>query len=125
MITKTHIKNIEARVRRGAKWLDKNEPGWADKIDPDKLDMTTGQHCVLGQVFFDRTDPDSWDNGFDIGLKALMEDKGDKGEIDAYYGFNEYGEEENDLEPEDTNQFWSLLAEGWLRAARERANHVV
>lgn len=122
MITKAHIKNIEARVRRGAKWLDKNEPGWETKINPSLLEMQSGQDCVLGQVFFDRTDPDAWDNGFDIGLKVLWDDKGEKDEIDAYYGFNEYRKEEDSLENDDSRQFWSLLAEEWIHAAKERVN---
>jgi len=40
-------------VSRGVGWLNKNYPGWVDKIDLNELDMSTGTNCVLGQLGFD------------------------------------------------------------------------
>lgn len=41
---------IEARVARGAAWLDENEPGWERRIDLAKLNLGDGCRCVIGQV---------------------------------------------------------------------------
>lgn len=41
----------ERAARKGARWLDKNHPGWAQKIDIRTLQMRNGYQCVLGQCF--------------------------------------------------------------------------
>jgi len=41
---------IMSRVRRGAALLDEQRPGWRDGIDPDRLDISDPQLCVLGQL---------------------------------------------------------------------------
>ena len=38
-------------VARGTKVLDKILPGWAGKIDLDRLSLDDGEECVLGQLF--------------------------------------------------------------------------
>lgn len=38
------------RVARGAAFLDAAEPGWPDRLDPDRLELADGSHCVLGQL---------------------------------------------------------------------------
>lgn len=40
----------EQRVARGAALLDERVPGWRANIDTDRLDMTDGSQCVLGQL---------------------------------------------------------------------------
>lgn len=44
---------IKSRVARGAKFLDKIEPGWYNKIDVSKFDIEDGCDCILGQVYGD------------------------------------------------------------------------
>lgn len=40
------------RVKAGLAWLEKTHgPGWEDKIDLETLDLHSGSHCVLGQVY--------------------------------------------------------------------------
>ncbi len=41
---------IEARVRRGAAHLDEHIPGWLYEIDPDKLDVSDADVCMIGQL---------------------------------------------------------------------------
>jgi hypothetical protein len=41
----------EVRVGRGAMALDMEVPGWADKIDLDRLDLWFCNRCVLGQLY--------------------------------------------------------------------------
>ena len=38
-------------VLAGAEYLDSAVPGWADKIDPEKLDVGYPRDCILGQLF--------------------------------------------------------------------------
>ena len=40
-----------ARVLNGASWLDENYPGWWKTIDLVKLDIVSGNLCILAQVF--------------------------------------------------------------------------
>ena len=42
---------LRERVGRGAVYLDNDIPDWAERIDISTLDLTGGDHCVLGQVF--------------------------------------------------------------------------
>lgn len=42
---------VEARVARGAAWLDEKYPGWYSKIDLSVLDISDCYQCVLGQVY--------------------------------------------------------------------------
>lgn len=42
---------IEVAVGYGAKFLDTHRPGWAEKVDPEKLEMMSKCHCVLGQLY--------------------------------------------------------------------------
>ncbi len=39
----------EAEVKKGAEWLDKNVPGWVDKIDMKKFYVGAYETCALGQ----------------------------------------------------------------------------
>jgi len=42
---------VVERVAAGAAWLDATRPGWSDLIDLDRLELTSSNCCVLGQVF--------------------------------------------------------------------------
>lgn len=38
-------------VSEAAKWLDRVEPGWEHRIDPDTLNIACCDNCVLGQLY--------------------------------------------------------------------------
>ncbi len=40
----------QARVRRGAAYLDDADPGWHQRIDPSVLELSAGESCILGQL---------------------------------------------------------------------------
>lgn len=42
---------MTAKAKRGAKFLDEEIPGWAKRIDLDKLDLQCCGLCPLGQLF--------------------------------------------------------------------------
>lgn len=41
---------VRERVARGASYLDDVDPGWAHRVDPQTLSLSSGRHCVLGQL---------------------------------------------------------------------------
>jgi len=42
--------SIKTRVNRGIRKLDKDWPGWANKVKPANLQMSSNFECVLGQL---------------------------------------------------------------------------
>lgn len=58
-------------VARGAKWLDKHEPGWAHRIDPDAIVMSNECRCVLGLLYQDDAGALGID-GFSYGVTAAV-----------------------------------------------------
>lgn len=44
-------RSLDARVTRGAHWLDLHTPDWSDEIDVDTLRMGSPRQCILGQVY--------------------------------------------------------------------------
>lgn len=45
--------SIAERVAAGAGLLDEHAPGWADRIDIDRLNISLCSRCVLGQLYGD------------------------------------------------------------------------
>lgn len=39
------------RVDAGVAWLDDRSPGWANRIDLTRLDITSSTNCVVAQLF--------------------------------------------------------------------------
>jgi len=65
------------QINAGIALLNSKCPGWQDRIDLSKLDMLSGYHCILGQLYGDD------DRGLEeLGLKYEDEEK---------YGFNTDG----------------------------------
>lgn len=52
-MTTTYESPVAERVQAGIAWLDENEPGWRDRIDPSRLQLSSPHNCVVGQVFRD------------------------------------------------------------------------
>lgn len=38
------------KIDRGIEWLNENHPGWADRIDLDRLFLGSMDNCVIGQL---------------------------------------------------------------------------
>ena len=79
---------LKARVSRGAKLLDKASPGWAYKVQLGKLDISSAENCVLGQLFDD----------FLVGRRVVEDHLGGLGwdstpdpHFTLAYGFDWYG----------------------------------
>lgn len=89
---------MKFRVRKGAKLLDEKKPGWADEINPDRLDLSSGLMCIVGQTFGE----------FSRGVADLgVEDN------DYKYGF--------DTDPLDEDDSYADLDEAWLKQINKRS----
>jgi hypothetical protein len=58
MLSPSAKKDYTHRIRVATGWLDENHPGWHEKIDIKKLDLSNPDSCICGQVF---DDPYSWE----------------------------------------------------------------
>ncbi len=67
------LPRLARRVAAGASFLDRHEPGWHRRVDPDTLDAADVGRCVLGQLF----------GGFEQGLAELTACRCD--EVAAYH----------------------------------------
>lgn len=52
----------QERVGRGAAWLDVTRPQWFNEVDLEKLDLASGQRCVLGQIVVGECSKPQWEN---------------------------------------------------------------
>jgi hypothetical protein len=111
---------IEARVRRGALLLDATMPGWAAKVNGDRLAMRWCDKCLLGQLYGDYND------GLKrVGLPLYLDwDKGSNKESDeaeeiaAAHGFTITDEEYREDVRDETA--WPALADTWRAEIRSR-----
>lgn len=62
--------DIQERVARGVALLDATEPGWVHRINTEKLDVSHGEACVLGQLY----------GNYTLGRHALGLDHNQAGE---------------------------------------------
>jgi hypothetical protein len=114
------IDTIEARVKRGALLLDATTPGWAAKVNGDRLAMRWCDKCLLGQLYGDYND------GLKrIGLPLYLDwDKGSNKESDeaeeiaAAHGFTITDEEYREDVRDETA--WPALADTWRVEIRSR-----
>lgn len=49
-LTAGEVYTLARQVEAGGRFLDKAKPGWAERIDLDKLRLENGDSCVLGQL---------------------------------------------------------------------------
>lgn len=95
----------ERRVAKGAVRLDAVYPGWYDKIDLDRLDLSHWQLCVLGQLY----------GTYHYGVDVLDIEK----EREAL-GFTLYHHACTARERRAVGGRWLMLAEVWKKAILER-----
>lgn len=110
------------RVLRGAALLDEREPGWADKIVLDNLEMDDAQMCVLGQ-----TNGDYWSHAARLGLATTT---GYVDESAVEHGFNiNHGDIESFIESfiyldfvrdRHIQMLYSVLAGLWVEQIKAR-----
>lgn len=99
------------RVSAGIALLDEKVPNWRDKVNIATLNIRHTRQCVLGQVF--KTDDDSWESGYDVGIKALglrgCKCCDDGPLVAADYGFDanmEVGDEPIDVQFDALQEEW-------------------
>jgi len=99
------MSTLAHNVHRGAQLLDEKMPVWFQKIDLDKLCMSDGTVCVLGQLFAEQGGRVMVD-GFTFGMDLL--DWSD--EEGGLHGFSLYG----------NNGDWQELDRLWMAEVKAR-----
>lgn len=92
------------RAAKGAELMDRACPGWASRMDVDKLDIADPDACILGQIF----------GGYLEGLDALE----DHLDIDWFKTVDQIG---HGFEIGDDISF-SRLTKAWLNEIEIRLN---
>lgn len=101
---------LRKRVERGVALLDEKKPGWCERISLRKLSLSSGDHCILGQLYrpHSRQTYNS-PNGFEAGLRILrIDEEGAPWE----HGF--------DLSPTEHTPMWRRLELAWRQAIEDR-----
>jgi len=62
---------MDERIEQAASFLDQNEPGWFDRIDTLRLDITSVQDCIMGQLFGNWYDAPYSYNSFKYSIWAF------------------------------------------------------
>lgn len=114
---------VESRVEAGAKWMDKNEPGWFNKIPIEELEMEDGERCICGWVFKDMTSRMGY--YYWIDKYAYNDDYGNLTPVNlgflACEGFHQDCEGFHQNERlVSTLQEYSHLAESWILQIEKR-----
>lgn len=100
-------------VLKGAAFLDQTEPGWHTKIDRDRLDISSREDCVFGQLY----------GNYSNGLNKHFGNRWNPGpaELAARYGFNiPFWIPESFI-----HRFYTRLTETWRRHLAERVEPVI
>lgn len=118
---------VDARVARGARWLDQKRPGWAHEVKISTLDLKEATDCVLGQI---ASQVDVYDPEPDANRPGIFDDfiishesdpcvlrllnlrKGLDADFLAAHGFSR--------DRDDTDMLWGRLNVAWKAAIRER-----
>jgi hypothetical protein len=112
------MSNAEARnrVREGALWLDRVKPGWASRIDLDRLDVSHSDRCPGAQAFGD------WQKLSDYVRSHVIGDMG------SYDGGEEWKRTHGFLEGFDSDgdfvARYSELNEAWKAEVGRRRSGV-
>ena len=74
MLTDAETLNRAAgvRVRRGARWLDENVPGWWQRVNLNTLLLESAYSCICGQVFEAQGEADNGASGYTYALRHLL-----------------------------------------------------
>lgn len=103
------------RAKAGAALLDIIRPGWANDIQPERLDLSSCTSCVLGQLY----------GRYDVGAEKLFAMRDSEGNRDvsdvdapaARAGF--VWEERCDPNPD---RYYGNLTAAWKREIAKRVN---
>lgn len=89
----------EDRIAKGAELLDAQIPGWRERIDLDKLELSNCTVCVLGQV----TGKMDWEAALDfVGIEFSFDQVNA-----ARYGFNLTPDEQYKFELTNQGVGWA------------------
>lgn len=89
---------VQERIARGMALLDEKLPGWKERVNLARLDMSSQTYGLLEQLF----------DGYMKGLRAL----GLAFATGQQYGFDIRNDDEDDEGEEE----WGQLTDAWIKA---------
>jgi hypothetical protein len=104
------VETVGARVARGVAMLDREVPGWHDRIVTETLNLEICYHCVFGQLFI---------GNYAEGEAVMFSDYGNPSEASAAHGFT-LGDQDPDDDSEE--KLWHTLTEEWIKVITARQN---
>lgn len=103
--------NRKERIAKGIALLDKEVPGWCERVDIKVLDLGSPFKCVLGQVFQEEAmESDEEEDGFGFGIHFFQLDK------PTDYGFDKRSMFDGGVRV--THEEYPNLTADWRRAVR-------
>lgn len=115
LIRQERALQMQARVGRGAEWLDEQLIGWRAKINLRNFDMTNPCRCVLGQVFGNYWDAVQEVAPQDERRGDALDDYNDVYAWEVDRGFNLPVGEDDDTD-------WDALERAWVNYLRDDAH---
>mgnify|MGYP001578000622 CR=1 FL=1 len=89
---------MSQRAANGATLLDEKRPGWASLINVDVLDLASGYHCILGQLY---------KRDYVMGIHDLgCDERGDQAKNGFDLSHEEYLSDHEDAMWDDLNAAW-------------------
>jgi hypothetical protein len=66
--------DADAHVAKGVAVLDEKVPDWRDRVDAERLVMSSTWECILGQVFHNEAEAsdDRLETGYSFGMPFLF-----------------------------------------------------
>lgn len=102
--TRDDIDTMVERVNRGATLLDQRRPKWNFKVIPEKLDMSSGVFCIVGQACGEYNE-----------------------QVGPLFGMDEYDEPAESADhafmtgPDEFDGEWELMDRVWVYLLQERS----
>lgn len=88
MASVANVNRFKECIERGIALLDKEIPGWLDKIAIDTIDLERECSCILGQSFTECVRYSGYEKGCScLGVRAWNEPLIDDVNSSAHYGF--------------------------------------
>lgn len=96
---------FEDKIRAGIAFLDEEVPQWEEKINPERIDVSKGFACVLGQIF----------GSYLVGIAHLWPELtlNERDREAEKYGFWLADEKYDDEDIFSLSEAYSILSDEW------------
>lgn len=108
---------LDVRVARGARLLDRHQPGWPDTVWLEALDVSDTQFCVAAQVIGNSSGDDAYMDAMD---KLRLNDPTSREECGFTLGMHDVGILSYRLNSHERTAIYAPLTNAWKRLITAR-----